>query len=70
MISSARINARSTRPESYQPRVGGRAWMAFMRSGGVNPAISLWQALINSVAPLGYEDDRGFHFGVAPRDDG
>jgi len=28
---------------------------------------SLWERLLNKIAPLGYEDELGFHYGLPPQ---
>lgn len=29
-------------------------------------AAVIWEAVLNAIAPLGYEDEQGFHYGLPP----
>jgi hypothetical protein len=37
------------------------------RVGYLGRLSTAWSFLVNYVAPLGYEDERGFHYGEPPR---
>lgn len=37
--------------------------MTRKRPTGLNRWVKLWRALVDWIAPLGYEDETGFHYG-------
>jgi len=36
---------------------------------GISRIVAVWRGLFQNVAPMGYEDETGFHYGDAPQDD-
>ena len=52
-------------PPERSARAGGKLLVPRDRAG-LSRVTAVWRALIDLIAPLGYEDETGFHYGESP----
>ena len=65
MTKGSQIALRGIQPER-SARAGGELLTPRHRAG-LSRITAGWRALIDCIAPLGYEDETGFHYGELPK---
>ncbi len=65
MTKGSQIAMRGLPPKRSALASGGLALLR-NRTGGLARMAAVWHAAMNLIAPLGYEDESGFHLGEMP----
>ena len=65
MTKGSQIALRGIQPER-SARAGGKL-LAPRDQAGLSRITTVWRALIDLIAPVGYEDESGFHYGESPK---
>lgn len=65
MTTTSHIVQSAVRPEHFAVACKNRVQPA-AQTGSLPHVNSFWQTLLDWIAPLGYEDETGFHYGEMP----
>jgi hypothetical protein len=69
MSTVSHIAAQDIRAEEFEPSDGKLLRHSPARRGAWTRIATLWRAALGCIAPLGYEDEMGFHYGEMPAQD-
>lgn len=67
MTRSSRITDQGGRAKQFGSPASDALLLARHATGFVTRLGVAWDSAVNAIAPIGYEDEWGFHYGVQPQ---